>query len=103
MKILGICFIGVGLAFVVIALVGVFRFRSVLNRLHAAAIGETMAVLFLFLGAMQIRAEGFFIGKLVCMLVFLWITSPVATHLIASTEWTREDIFRPKEEEEGGS
>ena len=39
-----------GLIFEISAVVGVFRFRYVLNRMHAAAMGDTMGVFLMLLG-----------------------------------------------------
>lgn len=39
-----------GLIFEISAVVGVFRFRYVLNRMHAAAMGDTMGIFLMLLG-----------------------------------------------------
>ena len=72
-----------GLFFMVVAVVGVFRLRYSMNRLHATALAETMG--FLLCVASLIVAFGFSLGslKLLTAVVFMWITCPLSSHLIA--------------------
>ena len=65
---------------------GVWRFRGALNRLHAAAVNDTLG-LFLALASLMV-AEGFsFVSlKMLLVLLLLWFSSPVSTHLIAQLE-----------------
>ena len=44
-----VCFI-IGIVFMLVAVFGVNRFRKALNRMHAAALGDTLGILFVFLG-----------------------------------------------------
>lgn len=62
---------------------GIFRFRDTLQRMHAAAVNDTLG-LFLAVCAL-ILAEGisFVSLKYALILVFLWIASPMSSHLIA--------------------
>ncbi len=66
---------------------GVFRFRDTLQRMHAAGVNDTLG---LFLAAASlILAEGWSAVslKLALALLFLWIASPLSTHLIARLEF----------------
>ena len=73
----------VGAAFGIIGAVGVLRFRDVFSRMHAAWITETLCAL-LVLGGLVLLA-GFTLAaiKLLLILLFLWFTSPTATHALA--------------------
>jgi len=79
--------IGSGLFILGIATLGVFRFDNVLNRIHVAAKCDTMGAV-LFLSGLAVWA-GLSLAtlKLVLIIVFLWISNPVAAHLIARTEF----------------
>lgn len=80
-----ICII-IGLLVFLCATFGVFRFKYVLNKMHAAALGDTMGLFFIVLGLM-IMTDGFFIlAKFVLIILFFWLTSPIATHMIAKVE-----------------
>ncbi|MBE5811342.1 MAG: monovalent cation/H(+) antiporter subunit G [Clostridiales bacterium] len=80
-----------GLCCLVSGVVGVFRFKYALNRLHAAAILDTVGILLMLLGV--IVATGFTLtsAKLLVVIAFLWLTSPVAGHLIGRMEITIND------------
>lgn len=86
MKLLGALLVLTGVGAWGIALLGVHRFPTLLTKLHAAAMGETLAPLLLFAGLACLRPELPFVGKLVLLLSALWVTSPAASHLIAWVE-----------------
>ena len=82
---------GAGLCCLVSGVVGVFRFKYALNRLHAAAILDTVGILLMLLGV--ICAIGFDVTclKILVVIGFLWLTSPVSGHLIGRMEITIND------------
>lgn len=86
-----ILFTGAGLCCLVSGVVGVFRFKYALNRIHAAALMDTVGILLMLLGV--ICAIGFDITCLKILVVnaFLWMTSPVSGHLIGRMEITIND------------
>ncbi len=75
-----------GLGTFIIEIIGVFRFRYVLNRMHAAAIGDTLGIGFALLGLIVMSGLTFTSLKLLLVIVFLWFSSPVSSHLIARLE-----------------
>lgn len=69
-----------------VSVLGLFRFKNVLDRMHAAALGDTMGIFFTVTG-LVILSDNFNHGiKLIFVVVFIWLTSPVATHLIGKIE-----------------
>ena len=80
-----------GLGIFAIEMVGVFRFRYVLNRMHAAAMGDTLGIGFSFLGLMIMSGWNFTTLKLFLVILFLWFSSPVSSHLIARLEVTTNE------------
>ena len=80
-----------GLGCLVSGVVGVYRFKYALNRLHAAAILDTVGILLMLLGV--ICAIGFDMTclKILVVIGFLWLTSPVSGHLIGRMEITIND------------
>ena len=65
---------------------GVFRFRDALQRMHAAALNDTLGLLLAV--SSLILAEGFTFTSLkyALVLILLWVASPVSSHLIARME-----------------
>lgn len=81
-----------GIGIFIIEMIGVFRFRYVLNRMHAAAMGDTLGIGFCMLGLIIMSGLNFTSLKLFCVIVFLWFSSPTSSHLIARLEVeTNED------------
>ena len=77
-----------GLFVLLSGVLGLFRFRFSLSRIHAGALIDTIGIL-LTLGGL-IVALGFTLTslKLLVVIAFLWCTSPVASHLIGRLEVT---------------
>ena len=103
--ILGVAFIITGLLVFVIQLIGVYKFKYVLNRMHAAGMGDTMGISLCLIGTMFLYGWGFTTLKVGLIICFLWLASPVSSHLISRLEvTTNEDLEKyckvEKEEEE---
>ena len=71
-----------GSFFLVTAVIGNYRFRNAPCRMHAAGLGDTLGILLLFLGLLVLCGFSVFTLKLAVILLLLWITSPVTSHLI---------------------
>ena len=82
--IIAIILISVGVFFSIVSVLGTFRFKFVLNRMHSAAMGDTLALLFVLLGLTVISGLTFTSLKLAVIIVFFWIASPVSSHLISN-------------------
>ncbi len=82
-----VCFILAALVYICVV-IGTNKFKYVLNRMHAAAMGDTLGILLVVIGA--VVYFGFTFASLKCILVlaFLWFSSPVSSHLIAKLEVT---------------
>ena len=88
-----------GLGIFLIEIIGVFRFRYVLNRMHAAAMGDTLGIGFSLMGLIVMSGWNFTSLKLLLVVVFLWFSSPTSSHLIARLEvTTNEDPKKPYRE-----
>lgn len=80
-----------GIVFFVFEMIGVFRFRYVMNRMHAAAMGDTLGIGFSMLGLMILCGFSFTSLKMLCVVIFLWFSSPASSHLIARLEVTTDE------------
>lgn len=76
----------IGMIFMILAVFGVNRFHRALNRMHAAAMGDTLGILFVFLGLMLMRGWSMDSLKLLLVILFFWIASPVSGHMISRLE-----------------
>ncbi len=75
-----------GLFAFAIGTVGVNFFDFVLNRMHASGICDTLGTLLMILGLVVANGANFFSLKLLLVLLLLWISSPVSTHLLSMVE-----------------
>jgi len=69
-----------------IGVLGTIRFTYVMNRMHAAALGDTLGALLIISGLMIMGIDIYHGLKLVLVVVFLWLTSPVSSNFIARIE-----------------
>ena len=75
-----------GLGIFLLQIFGVFKFKYVLNRMHAAAMGDTLGIGISLLGLMILCGFTFTSLKMALIIVFLWLASPVSSHLISRLE-----------------
>lgn len=80
-----------GTAIFLFEMIGVFRFKYVLNRMHAAAMGDTLGIGCCILGLIVMNGLNLASLKLFLVIVFLWFSSPVSSHLIARLEVTTDE------------
>ena len=78
-KIVGILFVLVGMFVFAVAVLGLYR-------MHAAALADTLGTALVTIGLMILGLDIYHILKLFLVVLFLWITSPVSSHLISKTE-----------------
>ena len=75
-----------------------YRFKYVINRMHAASMGDSLGLLLVLLSLCVSMNDGWMILKYLLVALFLWITSPTASHLIAKLEiMTNEHLERHME------
>lgn len=77
-----------GLFILFTATVGVYKFDYVLSRMHAAALGDTLGLLFCLMALAISAPDIWTVLKLLLIIGFMWLASPVSSHLIARLEVT---------------
>lgn len=83
---LGSVFFILGVFIFAIELMGVFRFRYVLNRMQVAATGDTLGLGVSLVGLMILSGWNFTTLKFFLVIMFLWCSSPVSSHMVARLE-----------------
>lgn len=84
-------FILCGAATLVVSVFGIFKFRFVLNRMHTAALGDTLGIFMVLAGLMIIGGFSFASLKVLLVISFLWLAGPVSSHLIARLELSTDE------------
>lgn len=82
-------FITCGSLFVIIGGIGLLRLPDFYTRIHAAGMTDTMGAWLILIGLM-FSSESFLVtAKLVMLLIFLLLTSPLASHALANSAFNR--------------
>ncbi len=84
----GVALLLVGVGIFAVQLIGVFEFKYVLNRMHVAAMGDTLGIASSLIGLILLVGWNANALKMALVIVFLWMASPVSSHLIARLETT---------------
>ena len=77
------------------AVIGAYRFGFVMNRMHAAGIGDSLGLLSVIIST--VVATGFRLDafKLILLILFMWFTSPASSHFLGQVEYyTNPHLFR---------
>jgi len=94
MNILSVIFLILGLFFFLGGAVGIIRFPDFYSRLHPAGKLDTAGLLFSMGGMALYTAQDFTLGsvltaiKIMMIVVFIFLTSPTATHAIIDAGFT---------------
>lgn len=82
----GCAFLAGGIFIFFTELFGLFRFHYVLNRMHAAAMGDTLGIGACLFGLIIFSGFNFTSLKLLLIIIFLWFASPVSSHVLSRLE-----------------
>ena len=77
-----------GLFLLITGVIAQYRFKYVLNRMHAASMGDSMGLFLLIIGMCISQNDPMVIIKCLLTGLFIWLTSPTGSHLIARLEMT---------------
>lgn len=89
--VIGLILLCLGTIVFVFEVIGIFKYKFVLNRMHAAGMGDTLGIFLCLVGLICLEGFTFTDIKFAIVVVFLWFTSPTATHLIAGLEALTDD------------
>lgn len=87
----GSAFLIGGLTIFFTEIFGVFHFRYVLNRMHAAAMGDTLGIGSCLIGLIIFSGFNITSLKLLLIIIFLWFASPVSSHVLSRLEAATND------------
>lgn len=75
-----------GLFVLGVATLGLFRLKYILNRIHASAKCDTLGAMLVLLGVAILVGNIFTMLKLLVLIIFVWLSNPVAVYLIGRAE-----------------
>ncbi len=88
--IVALCMLG-GMFTMIVAILGLYRFDFALNRIHSAAMGDTLSLFLFALGLVIAVGWNVVALKLAMVLVLQWLTSPLASHMLAQFEYHADE------------
>jgi multicomponent Na+:H+ antiporter subunit G len=83
---IALALIGLGMAVIAVSVIGLFRLENAMERIHAGAVTDTLGVLLVLSGLGVLCGLSVHTAKLAALLVILWLTNPVSSHLILKME-----------------
>lgn len=73
-------------AMLAISVLGIYRFRFALNRMHAAAMTDTLVLMLAMASLLVAMGLRLATMKLIAVVVFMWMASPISSHLLCLLE-----------------
>lgn len=84
-----------GVAFVILAGIGLQRFPDIFARMHAATKAATLGLLLVLAGtALQLRSPGD-VAKLMLVAILMFVTAPVGAHMVGRAAYRSGDELSP--------
>ncbi|MEG1686650.1 MAG: monovalent cation/H(+) antiporter subunit G [Angelakisella sp.] len=75
-----------GVLVLVIATIGVYRMQHPLNRIHVASKCDTLGTILILTGLALFMGVHIATVKLLLILAFMWMTSPVSGHMLGNAQ-----------------
>lgn len=76
-----------------ISILGLYRFDFALNRIHSAAMSDTLSLLLFMVGIMVAVGFDAVVWKLILVLLLQWCTSPISSHMLAKFEYMVDETL----------
>jgi multicomponent Na+:H+ antiporter subunit G len=95
----GGAFILAGVGFMLIGALGFYRLPDFYARLHAAGLSDTFGLSLVLAGAVVVCGFSLMSAKLVLLALFMFVTAPTATHMLAGAAY-RSDAAKERKGKE---
>ena len=86
-EIIGYVVIGIGIACVILGLLGIFRFKNFFPRILVSSKIDTVGTITVIFGLIIRNGISFFSGKMVLLLAVVLILNPLCTHMVARSAY----------------
>ncbi|MBN2258928.1 MAG: monovalent cation/H(+) antiporter subunit G [Clostridiales bacterium] len=73
--------------FIIFGIIGIFKFKKFYSKLLTSSKIDSASVILIFSGLMLTSKDWFFISRFLLIMIFILITNPVTTHLIAKKKY----------------
>jgi len=79
--------IGIGISFMLIGILGIYRFKNFYPRMLAASKVDTVGLLTLIIGVVLQNGVSFFSAKVLLIAAVLLIMSPLVSHIVTRSAY----------------
>ena len=86
--------LAIGIIALFISILGTYRFKFALNRIHSAAISDTFCMFFILIGLAVASGFNFSTLKILLILAFMWLASPLSSHMLTSLEYHADEHLK---------
>ena len=80
-----------GLIVLFISIFGTFRFDFSLNRMHSSAMCDTLVLMLFIMACVVASGVNVISGKFLLLLIIMWFTSPVVSHVFVKTKYLTDE------------
>lgn len=101
MSLIGFVFLILGALVLLLAAVGLFVFKDALARQHAGTKAGSLGVLFCMLGTALVGADWSWAWRCLTVILLIWLTLPVASHVLARAAAGEKKINDSKHDDKG--
>ena len=80
----------VGCFFIFTGIIGIIRFKDLYIKLHANSVSDSLGIPLTMFGLALLQNSFLSTLKILCILIFLYIISPMSSHIIAKIKYYKE-------------
>lgn len=80
-----------GLIVLFISIFGTYRFDFSLNRMHSSAMCDTLVLILFIVACVIASGVNVVSGKFILLLIIMWVTSPVVSHVFVKTKYLTDE------------
>jgi len=79
--------ISIGIVFIILGIIGIFRFKNFYTRILVNPLIDTVGVFTIIIGLAVKHGLSFFSLKLLLLIILLIIINPLVAHIVARSAW----------------
>jgi multicomponent Na+:H+ antiporter subunit G len=99
--IVGSVIIGIGIVFMLLGVVGIFKFKSFFTRILITSKVDTVGTLTIMIGIAVMHGVSFFSAKILFLLLIILLLNPLVVHIVTKSAYlSGEKVVEPNKNKE---
>jgi len=99
LEIIGYVVVGIGLVFMVIGVIGIYKFNGFYEKILVSSKIDTVGIITIIFGLILVNGFNMFSLRLLLLLAIVLLLGPLCTHIIARSAYLSKKENQPKGEE----